>query len=284
MSRSGSALLALFLTAPLSCAHHLIQADEVISFLNADGSLREPERARVIRAPQYARIVGVLADQVAPVYRIYSAATLGIQIPGTEVSINTSVRQDGVIDLPILGEIIVEGRTYADVKEELKRRYSEYYVKPQIVMSVAYPGYLRQEVIIDDVVIGKVYVYSVGGEAMFAPLPASGNTGGKCPLQKGDRLTAVVSGVLGGRANLKQVVVFRRGQRGYNLIILSDMDRFFREGAFEEDLALEPNDLVFVPKKGNTWAENLIANVRLFNTLFSDFDQARDNVESETKD
>ncbi len=73
-------------------------------------------------------IIGV-SDQVSiSVYRMPELSTLGI------------VRPDGVLTLPLIGDLTIAGKTPSQAREEIKRRLAEY-VKDDVVVNVTVVGF-----------------------------------------------------------------------------------------------------------------------------------------------
>lgn len=152
------------------------------------------------------------------------------------------VRPDGMITLQLVGEVNVDGKTPAEVSEELEKKYAEHLQKPAVA------------VIVRTLMNRRVFV---GGEVQtpgMVEMPA--------------RLTALEAIMQAGGFNVltaeyENVVIIRHvdGKR-YGCAL--DFDAAL-DGQMYEPFFLEPHDIVFVPQttivKVTQWIDQHINHI-----------------------
>jgi polysaccharide biosynthesis/export protein PslD len=167
-------------------------------------------------------------------YRIGPGDELEIRLPyAGEYNDRAVVGPDGRFTLPLVGEVIGEGKTVTALTEELERRFSRDLIQPRV--SVAIRNYASQRVF-------------VGGE-VNAPglvnLPGRIGVMEAILLAKGFMDTAKTS----------EVVLIRRGRDGKPMLRTVDIVAYV--GGRTPDVPLQAFDVIFVPKSS-------IAEVNLF--------------------
>ena len=146
-------------------------------------------------------------------------------------SIPLLVAESAELDLPYLGRVSVAGKTCkqaaADIKALLEK---DYYYKATIIIGL---DALTK-------VFGKVYVFGPVRNPGPVEIPANETfTAGKAILRVGG---------FGDFANRKKVQVVRKtpsGNRTFNV----NLENVLEKGRTEEDITLEPEDLVIVPQR-----------------------------------
>ncbi len=168
---------------------------------------------------------GVVTNEVIT---LREGDVLKITFPGSP-SLNTiqTIRKDGIISLPLVGEVQAAGETPTGLDEKLIGLYSSQLTSKEVsveVQSSSFPIYVTGTVLRP----GKI--------VLDHPITA---------------LEAVMEA--GGfdytKANMKAVVVIRKeagGTRNYTLNLQGVM-----EGKSGEPFYLKPDDIVFVPEKFN---------------------------------
>lgn len=70
-----------------------------------------------------------------------NSANGGSNVGGTSTAVTTSidylVESDGSVNLPVIGRVMVTGLTIREAKELLEKRYSEFYIKPYMLLDVS---------------------------------------------------------------------------------------------------------------------------------------------------
>lgn len=197
------------------------------------------------------------ADEVAqaiqaPDYRVSRGDELNLRFFHTpELNTVATVRSDGRIALPLIGELKVEGQTVAELSALIERLLAPQVRRPQVAINVQ--GLASQRIFVGGEV-GRP-----GVQPLLGPLTA---------LQ-----AVMVAEGLKDSAQPRRVVVLRRGPRDERTVLTVDLDSVMngREGA--RDVALQAHDVVIVPRSGiadlNLWVEQYIRRVLPFSMGFS---------------
>jgi polysaccharide export outer membrane protein len=156
-----------------------------------------------------------------------------------------TVSPGGEIEVPYLGKRLVIGKSIPEVQDELKKEYEkDYYYKATVIISIAeitQPTIERQ--------VRRIYV--------TGQVPAQGAQ----EMPDGETYTVskaiLKAGGLAPFANGRKVRVVRKGQASKDpknedqLIV--DVLSILEDGKVENDIELQPDDLVIVPEKLINW-------------------------------
>ena len=186
---------------------------------------------------------GALPPVLTGPYRVNVGDVLAIDFyKTTEFSQISTVGPDGAISLPLIGRILVVGRTVEDITAELTESYSREMVNPQITVGVAEFSGL------------SVYVM---GEV---------NSPGVFDYRGGLSLLQAISdaGGFNRRARRKEVLVIRPGPASEPVGTIVDVKQILRKGEIGDDFQLAPLDIVYVHHKKivnvNIFVEQYISN------------------------
>jgi len=135
-------------------------------------------------------------------------------------TIHYLVEHDGVVKLPIIGRISLQGLTVRQAEQLLEEKYSTYYNKPFVMLNV-----LNRRVIIFPGTGGKANVINLKNNNTTL-LEALALSGGIANTGKAKRIKLI-------RGNLKDPEVY--------LIDLSTI-----EGMQQADMVLQANDIIYV--------------------------------------
>ncbi len=155
-----------------------------------------------------------------------------------KLNLDVTVRPDGKISYPLIGDIAAFGLTLTELNEEITNRLKEYIRYPEVTISVKRMG--GQKV----VVLGEVAwpgVYYVTGKRTVLEAIA---------LANGFTSHAVPSSVIVIRGRLQKP----QGKR-------INLSKAIVNNDFSENIMLEEEDIIYVPKK-------FIANVNYFVNTF----------------
>jgi polysaccharide export outer membrane protein len=146
-------------------------------------------------------------------------------------SIPMLVAESSELDLPYLGRVSVAGKTCkqaaADIKAMLEK---DYYYKATVIIGL---DALTK-------VLGRVYVFGPVRNPGPVEIPANENfTASKAIVRVGG---------FGDFANRKKVQVVRKTDTG-NKTFVVNMENVLEKGKTEEDITLEPEDLIIVPQR-----------------------------------
>jgi protein involved in polysaccharide export with SLBB domain len=196
----------------------------VLLLLLALGCASEPKSGGVPGAP-------VLGD-----YKIQPGDQIEVRFPlNPELNVVSVVRPDGRVSLKLVGEVLAEGRTPAELSQELKTAYSAELRDPEIAVIVR--GMAARVYVDGHIERPGEYVWS----PQITALQAIARAGG-----------------FRDTADEERFVVLRRGNDGTQQVIQIDLD----EKTGEHDVFLAPYDLVVVPSSSvadvNKWMDQYI--------------------------
>lgn len=154
-----------------------------------------------------------------------------------------TVRTDGLISLPLVGELPVAGLTLAELTGKVEQLMAAQVRRPQVTVNLQ--GGTTQKVF-------------VGGEVMRP---------GMQPLQ--GPLTVLqavmVAEGLKESAQPRQVIVLRRGPAGSHTVLSVDLASAMSGSDLSQDLQLQAYDAVIVPRSGiadlGLWVDQYVKRV-----------------------
>lgn len=147
-----------------------------------------------------------------------------------------SVLAGGALNLPLAGEIGVEGLTLQQASEEISVQLSQYIRRPRVTVSLVTARPLQVAIAGE---INRPGAYT---------LPVDGETGSPAPT-----LTQVISlaGGITQLADIRQISIQRQLPRGgpaADAAITADLWQLIQAGQLDADLALQRGDRIIVPK------------------------------------
>jgi polysaccharide export outer membrane protein len=199
------------------------------------------------RAPQYGRILRGAAAIIAGVsaaaalgcatnlapspvvesradYRVGAPDALSIIIlPEPAIEAAVVVRPDGMITIPLIGDVVARNRTIPEITAEIEERIARYKRDPHVTVALA--GAASTDIVI----LGEV-----GRQASF-------------PLVKETRIIEAI-GMVGGTTAFSSDRNIRviRTENGVTKVLRVNLHEI-RKGDLSTNLMLEPGDFVFVP-------------------------------------
>jgi len=187
-----------------------------------------------------ALVVALLLGQVLPVlgqqpavpsdYRLRPGDVIEILVMGeADLTRTVTVRPDGKISYPLLGDVPVAGMTAAEVADSLSALLRKYLRNPVVTVTVTQ---IRQD---------RTFVYLLG-PGVVRP--------GSYEIQPGWTVMEAIAsaGGLAPRANLRRAVLIRRGKADP---IPLDLERLVLRGDQSANMAVEPGDIILVPSQQN---------------------------------
>jgi protein involved in polysaccharide export with SLBB domain len=168
-----------------------------------------------------------------------------------ELNTVATVRSDGRVALPLIGEMVVDGLTIAELGAAIEGRLAAQVRRPQVVINVQ--GSASQRVFIGGEVARP------GVQPLVGPLSV---------------LQAVMAAEgLRDSAQPRGAIVIRRGPAGERLVLPVDLAAVMDGSDSAKDVALQPYDVVIVPRSGianlNLWVDQYIKKVIPLNLGFS---------------
>lgn len=151
-----------------------------------------------------------------------------------ELNTNAPVRPDGMISLPLLGDVKAEGRTALELKKHLEQELKRYIKTPMVSVTLT------------SINSFKVYVFGEGVSRPGNELGAEGGrpqTGGQITLRRNTTLLQLLA-QLGPLSNidLPNAYVLRNGKK-----LSVNFEHLVSKADYSLDAKLEPNDIIFLP-------------------------------------
>ena len=170
-------------------------------------------------------------------YRIQAGDEIDVRFPlNPELNVVSVVRPDGRVSLKLVGEVLAEGQTPAELGQQLKSAYATELRDPEIAVIVR--GMAARIYVDGQIERPGEYVWN----PQITALQAIARAGGFRETADEDRF-----------------VVLRRSADGAQQVIAVDLEE---EGAANHDVFLAPYDLVVVPASSvadvNKWVDQYI--------------------------
>jgi len=186
-------------------------------------------------------------------YRIGPGDDLSVVLPyNPELNYEGPVGPDSHFTMPVVGIVSTAGKTVPEVEVSISKALTDQHVASNPKVSVSIRHYAQ--------------VVYVGGEV---------KTPGAVALQgKMDPLQAItVAGGMLDTARTGEVVIIRRGADGRPVRRVVDVAALVRDGDPAQQIALKPQDTIFVPKSSvaevDLWVDQYINKTLPFNRGFS---------------
>ena len=147
-----------------------------------------------------------------------------------DLTVNVPVRPDGMISVPLIGEVLAGGKTPKNVAAEIQKRLSKYIKQPNvavILMELRSHEYLSRVRITGSVRTPLSLTYRQGMTVLDVVLTAGG---------------------LNDFASGNNTKLFRRID-GKVQAIKIDLDDIFSNGEMETNYAMEPGDILSIPER-----------------------------------
>ena len=180
-----------------------------------------PPAVEEVKSPN----ANVVVDAAAPVdpkgYKLGPEDVIGVKVwREPELSGQFVVRPDGKITLPLSGDMGVEAKTLDEVKEMIRKAYSEHLNRPELTVSL-----LR---------VGSKKYYLVGEV----------NRTGMFPLVVSITVLEAINAAGGLRefANKKKITILRGSQR-----LKFNYDEVMKGKKLEQNIQIENGDQIYVP-------------------------------------
>jgi len=189
---------------------------------------------------------------VVPGYRVGVSDELNFRfyyVP--ELNTIATVRSDGRVTLPLVGELQVDGLTLAELTERVERLISAHVRRPLVIVNVQ--GSAAQRIFVG----GEVVLPGV--QPLLGPLTV---------------LQAVMAAQgLKDSAQPRQVIVLRRGPGGTRTVLPVDLAAAMSGRDLAQDLQLQSYDAIIVPRSGiadiGLWVDQYVKRVLPFSLGFN---------------
>jgi polysaccharide export outer membrane protein len=174
-------------------------------------------------------IFGLLGTAFGESYVIGPEDMLQISVWGSsELSVSIPVRPDGMISVPLVGDVKADGLTPDQLKDLLEKEYLKYIKAPNVSIVVT--------------AINSFKIYIVGGGVSTGG-QGGGVSSGMITLRRSTTLLQLLAqiGSLQG-ADLKSAYVLRAGQK-----LKVDFMKLIENGDVTQDIDLKRDDVIFIP-------------------------------------
>jgi protein involved in polysaccharide export with SLBB domain len=193
------------------------------------------------------------APAADPVYRVGRGDELSFKFLYTpELNTTATVRPDGKLTLPLLGELQVAGQTLQQLGQQVEAALAPRVRRPQVAIN------LQGSVTSQRVFIGGEVVRP-GVQPLLGPLTV---------LQA----VMVAEGLKDG-AQAREVIVLRNDAQGERQVLRLDLKAVMAGQDGANDITLSPYDVVIVPRSGianlGLWVDQYIRRVLPINLGFS---------------
>lgn len=205
-----------------------------LGLLTGAGRARAADEPMVPAAPAAAVAVAGApavsgAASTGPDYRITRGDELQLRFFYTpELNLQATVRSDGRVSLPLVGEVVVEGLTIAELTAMVERLLAPQVKRPQLAVNVQAAQTQR------------VFVGGEVGKPGMQPL-----LGPLTVLQ-----AVMVAEGMKDTAMPQQVLLLRRGAQGQRQVLRVDLDAAMSGRDLAGDVPLQAFDVVVVPRSG----------------------------------
>jgi len=147
-----------------------------------------------------------------------------------DLTVNVPVRPDGMISVPLIGEVLAGGKTPNDVAADIQRRLSKYIKQPNvavILMELRSHEYLSRVRVTGSVRTPLSLTFRQGMTVLDVVLAAGG---------------------LNDFASGNSTKLFRKLDGKIQAINI-DLDDIFSNGEMETNYAMEPGDILSIPER-----------------------------------
>ncbi len=166
---------------------------------------------------------------VQPEYYVEIGDVLDIDVwRVADLSRSVPVRPDGRISMPVVGDLNVVGLTLVDVRQLLTEKFADYVWNPQVSISIRQFGG-RKFIIMGEIGSPGVYRY----QQDISLLEAIALAGGFNPDSKEGKIMVI-------RGDIKKSPKVK--------MISANLQNLFRKGILSENIAVMPNDIIYVGK------------------------------------
>lgn len=198
---------------------------------------------------------------IAITYRIDKEDVLEISVwRHPELLREVIVRPDGMISFPLVGDMPAVGKTLTQLDEELTKSLSSYVKEPQISIMVESFGWKKEvpeEVFLEENPEVSVMIKKFGGKKVVVlgdvAKPGVYTYTGDIRLIE----TLALAGDCTKYAVKNNILIIRGDIHSNPTVISSNMLAFLKNAKLSENVLIQPQDVIFVPR-------SLIGNINAF--------------------
>ncbi|HQP92110.1 MAG TPA: polysaccharide biosynthesis/export family protein, partial [Candidatus Omnitrophota bacterium] len=185
-------------------------------------------------------------------YLISSGDVLDISVwKVADLSRDVIVRPDGMISFPLIGNVETAGRTLTQLDDELTEKLKAYVKDPQVSVMIREFGSKTE--VLEDVFLNErpevsVVIKKIGGKKIIVmgDVKTPGVLKFTAPITIAEAIS--LAGDFTRYAVRNNVVVIRGDIRNKPEIIFADLIKLYKEGDLSQNIILQPQDIIFVPR------------------------------------
>ncbi len=174
----------------------------------------------------------VLTQTLASVYRIGESDQIDVSVwKNDELSVDVVVRPDGMITLPLIGDVLASGKTTAELSADITAALSDFVRTPQVTVVVSNPASadFRNRVRVTGAVNAPVSTpFKDGMTVMDLVLTAGGLTDFAAP---------------------NKALLYRKNEQGVVTAYAVFLKDILDKGQLKTNYRLQPSDIVTVPER-----------------------------------
>ncbi len=177
-------------------------------------------------------------------YVIGAEDMLQISVWGNnELSVHVPVRPDGMVSMPLVGDIKAEGKTPLELKKVIEKELLRYVKAPVVSITVTAINSFKVYVFGDGVSRSNALLSDTAGQTASAAAGAGGAASGQITLRRNTTLLQLLA-QLGSVSNidLPNAYLLRAGKK-----VAVSFEQLVGKGDYSQDVKLEPNDIIYLP-------------------------------------
>lgn len=161
----------------------------------------------------------------------------------SELSVHIPVRPDGMISMPLIGDVKAGGKTPQELKKALEHELKRYVKAPVVSVTVTAINSFKVYVFGDGVSRAAASLGDAAGHTAGGATGAGGPTSGQITLRRNTTLLQLLA-QLGSLSNidLPNAYLLRAGKK-----VSVNFEQLVGKGDYSQDVKLEPNDTLYLP-------------------------------------
>jgi len=160
-----------------------------------------------------------------------------------ELSVHVPVRPDGMVSMPLIGDVKAEGRTPLELKKAVEKELTRYVKAPVVSVTVTAVNSFKVFVFGDGVPKGVAMLSDTTGSTAGGQAATGTTMSGQITLKRNTTLLQLLA-QLGSISNmdLPNAYLLRVGKK-----VNVNFEQLVLKGDYSQDVKLEPNDIIYLP-------------------------------------
>lgn len=178
-------------------------------------------------------------------YIIGAEDMLQISVWGNnELNVHVPVRPDGMVSMPLIGDVKAEGKTPLELKKTIEKELLRFIKAPVVSITVTAINSFKVYVFGDGVSRTNALLSDTAAQTATAASVSGGTaTSGQITLRRNTTLLQLLA-QLGSISNidLPNAYLLRAGKK-----VAVSFEQLVGKGDYSQDVKLEPNDIIYLP-------------------------------------